>query len=121
MTKHTATPWYTVNEDFTIRSNDFNSTAGMGDYRGVIIANLDAGDWSKCCPDSIPVKQANAAFICKAVNSHDALVEALNGLISASATVFDHTQAHLKNSVKLDYITYKANAERALKLAEGRE
>ena len=51
----------------------------------------------------------------------EALIEALNGLISASATVFDHTQAHLKNSVKLDYLTYKANAERALKLAEGRE
>ena len=81
-----------------------------GDYWQI---NDKYNNYLAICKDA-----SSAALLLRCCNSHKALVEALNGLISASATVFDHTQAHLKNSVKLDYITYKANAEQALKLAE---
>ena len=104
MTKHTATPW---------------TWRGHADLNG--LCHINAENKTIVQVWDFPEAEANAAFICRACNSHEALKEALNGLISASATVFDHTQAHLKNSVKLDYLTYKAKAEQALKLAEGRE
>ena len=100
---------------------ELNEDNGDGDCIGTIYGS------SQDDKENLEESQTRAAYICRACNEYEsdrqkikALKEALNGLISASATVFDHA-AHLKNSVKLDYITYKAKAEQALKLAEGRE
>ena len=97
MNKHTATPW----------AVSWNGKSGCHLVEAETTKQIDSH-----------ISREDADFILCCVNSHEALVEALNDLISASATVFDHTQAHLKNSVKLDYLTYKAKAEQALKLAE---
>lgn len=62
---HTPTPWET----------DGVYIMRVGDERMITVAN---------CYHSprldIPTAKANAAFIVKAVNSHDALVEALHGV-----------------------------------------
>ena len=119
MTKHTATPWEV----------DYRGT--LGHIKAVISPGMFTPTVCRFDKHLVAAslseeeRSANAAFICRACNEYEsdrqkikALKEALNGLISASATVFDHTQARLKNSVKLDYITYKAKAEQALKLTE---
>lgn len=80
MSKHTPRPWKYEPEDMTIRTMDFKSNAGMADYRGVVIAELDAPNWRQCRPDSIPEKEANGAFIVKACNCHDDLLAALTRL-----------------------------------------
>lgn len=76
-TKRTPGEWRFEETDFTIRTNDFTSKAGMGDYRGVIIVELDSDKWRKCRPNSVGEKKANGTFICTAVNAHDLAKAAL--------------------------------------------
>ena len=42
---YTKGKWKFIEEDFTIRTKDFSSNAGMGDNKGVIIAHLDPENW----------------------------------------------------------------------------
>ena len=77
----------------TIRTMDFSSNAGMGDYEGVIVAELDSPEWRKIRPDSIPEKEANARFIVRACNNFDEMYEALKYAtreLEASGLCFDH-------------------------------
>jgi len=66
MSNHTPGKWIYEPSDMTIRTMDFSSNAGMGDYKGVIIAELDSPEWRKIRPDSIPEKEANARVIAAA-------------------------------------------------------
>ncbi|MDD4995712.1 MAG: hypothetical protein PHW53_04610 [Patescibacteria group bacterium] len=61
--KHTPGPWVIEITDLSIRTKDFESNAGSGDYRGIIIAEIDSPNWRLRRPDSIPVKLANARLI----------------------------------------------------------
>ena len=56
---HTKGKWHFIEKDFTIRTKDFSSNAGMGDYKGVIIAHLDTENWRSVRPDSTPEKTAS--------------------------------------------------------------
>ena len=60
---------------------DFSSNAGMGDYKGVIIAELDSPEWRKIRPDSIPEKEANARFIVRACNNFEEMRHALEMVV----------------------------------------
>lgn len=73
MSRHTPGPWIYEPSDMTIRTKDFDSVAGMGDYRGVIIAELDSPEWRKCRPESIQEKEANARLIAAAPEMYDTL------------------------------------------------
>lgn len=64
--EHTKGKWEFIEEDFTIRTKDFSSNAGMGDYKGVIIAHLDSENWRGVRSDSISEKKANAKLIAAA-------------------------------------------------------
>ena len=68
MSKFTKGEWIFEESDFTIRTKDFQSNAGMGDYRGVIIASIDSENWRGVRPDSIAEKTANARLIAAAPN-----------------------------------------------------
>lgn len=80
MTEHTPTPWYVVRMrgwDGPVigRRSQYEADLVSGD---VPLAKMidKASHWE----NSFPV-EANAAFIVKAVNNHERLVEALHGLI----------------------------------------
>jgi len=80
MSEHTPTPWRVYEDD------DCIVCFGEGD------------SICDCAPGSPFVKmgaaKANAAFICKAVNNHEALVKALSTLLE-----FAQTQGDFKNGV----------------------
>lgn len=69
--KHTPTPWRV----FTTK--DGRKLVGVGDKDGQGILDCGFGVWSWMHADGI----ANAELIVRAVNSHDALVKALRGLL----------------------------------------
>ena len=75
MAEHTPLPWRVEQETDLIwgacNTDDF-STRGMG----YSIVEGKSGSWNKGKPD-MDEREANAAFIVKAVNAHDALIEAL--------------------------------------------
>lgn len=73
MGKHTPGKWIYEPSDMTIRTMDVSSNAGMGDHKGVIIAELDSPEWRKTRPDSIPEKEANARLIAAAPMMYEAL------------------------------------------------
>lgn len=73
MGKHTPGKWIYEPSDMTIRTMDVSSNAGMGDHKGVIIAELDSPEWRKTRPDSIPEKEANARLIAEAPMMYEAL------------------------------------------------
>jgi hypothetical protein len=90
MNQHTAIPWH-FSQDGTIRSevSAVKQSSLMADCHGVIIADIQYSvnqhytEWGQ--PTSrdyaIPEAQANAEYIIKCVNSHEALIEALQGLV----------------------------------------
>lgn len=122
--KATARPWIFREDDLSIRTEDFNlPQCGQGDYRGQIIASVDPSEWARSCrADVIPRMKANAAFIVKAVNSHDTLVELVEDLREYFADCADA-------SAEGDPLEFKPNQEMtilekiesALKLAKGEE
>lgn len=69
MGEHTKTPWH-VNHD---RPNDLVSQLSISNGDARIIANVVTRDTTHGWEGG----SANAAFICKAVNNHEALVKAL--------------------------------------------
>jgi len=75
MGKHTPGKWIYEPSDMTIRTMDVSSNAGMGDHKGVIIAELDSPEWRKTRPDSIPEKEANGRLIAEAPMMYEALKE----------------------------------------------
>ena len=86
--QHTKEPWTFNEEDFTIRSRDFESLAGMWDCRGIIIAELDAPNWRRCRPDSIPEKKANARLIAECPAMYDyILIQARRGDMQAQKLI----------------------------------
>ena len=84
--------WELIKEDLTIRSQAFGKSDQMGDYRGIIIADLKPA--VGCDTDehgdvkyetmgrrhALPETLANAERIVKAVNSYDAIYEALKDI-----------------------------------------
>ena len=96
MTKsaHTPTPW-TNNGQSIIVSSD-------GDICQLFYTHKDGID------DQFPNAKANAAFIVRAVNSHEALVEALELIMKNSTNFRLHAPAYMIDKV-----------EAALKLAKG--
>lgn len=69
-TQHTPTPW--------AKSGGFDELTGADGTKVIISAELAAGFGSVT---HYPKATANAAFIVLAVNTHDALFEALRGLL----------------------------------------
>lgn len=67
MTKHTPTPWYIE----SVAVNAFKSAVSLVSETGGKITNINCSD-------------ADAAFIVRAVNAHDALVEAIDYLLTAA-------------------------------------
>lgn len=65
MTDHTPTPWHTGSTEHT------DLVMGFKDNSECVLAELDT--------DDVPMaeSEANAAFICAAVNNHEALLEML--------------------------------------------
>lgn len=103
MSEHTATPWH-IQHEF-----DFEPTFILaGEDEELLVA--------ACRPDELPNARANAAFIVRAVNAHDALVEAVKQLLQAYApnaqrSADEEGEQCLHSSVQ--------RARAALKLAEG--
>ena len=101
MTKHTPTPW----TEFIVNSN-FN--AGICTKGGKPVAMV-------CHQDSEEEANANVEFIVHAVNSHDALLDALKGIVrSVSMNCQEH--GPLPGAVK----TNIRKAEEAIAQAEGK-
>jgi hypothetical protein len=90
MTQHTPTPWIATSDcHYDAASYLIETQDGK-----LVIATCHEGD-----ADEVLDCSANAAHIVKCVNSHDALVEALKGVIRVAdrATVeFDAAKAALK-------------------------
>jgi hypothetical protein len=93
MSEHTPTPWevqeYGECDDgvgiIGLRTNDgvpySSPTNGLVAWATLHPTEMDANDPTRA--------QANAAFIVKAVNSHDALVKALKSLTNEMAGIWD--------------------------------
>jgi len=87
--------WKFEKSDLTIRSNDFKNGTQMGDYKGIIIADLKPAlgcDYSDNVDlehtgrnHAVPQTLANAQFIVKAVNNHEALVAACEAMVNIPA------------------------------------
>lgn len=80
MTEHTPTPWRVEEGTDLIWgacNPDDQSTRGMG----YSIAQGKSGSWGDRKPD-MDEREANAAFIVKAVNNHDALTKAINNYLA---------------------------------------
>lgn len=74
--KHTETPWVAPG-DGTLRQSAARAASGI--YRGVPIAS----PFVEGAYDGEPIAIANAEFIARAVNSHHALVAALENMVRA--------------------------------------
>ena len=99
MNTHTATPW---------------AWRGHADLNG--LCHINAENKTIVQVWDFPEAEANAAFICRAVNSHEALIESLKHCVNALEYWFDrHDDTEGLNSPLLTH------AREALKLAEGRE
>ncbi len=87
MADHTATPWkvFTTPDGFKL--------VGIGSQEGEGILDCGFGVWAWDDAEGV----ANANLVVKAVNAHDALVNALEELISLSAAMDDCncTSCHL--------------------------
>lgn len=96
--KHVSTPW--------------SVETPMDEEYAIVQSGLEAHEWQfiAVCPVSTPAEggfprqraQANAAFIVKAVNGHDALVKALDGMIKSvnyrsGVIAADHVPADMIN------------------------
>ena len=61
----------------------------------IVIANAHYDKWMETCKDypmSLKIAQANAEFICKAVNSHTDLLEACKALYEDMSTMIQLVQ-----------------------------
>lgn len=123
MTKHTPTPWYYAPamqtgltrpyEKFDIyhvtppdRDNSYGiNTGGRKVFLGMIRSRPSKSE-----------TEANAAFIVRAVNSHDALVEALEDIIHAA---FEHGNKGLSGKTLDPDGELLGAAKEALALAKG--
>ena len=79
-TKHTPTPWISQGLADSDQADEVGSVTIVGDNLGGLVAvalpwptERDAAEFSRV--------EANAAFIVRAANAHDALVDALAGLM----------------------------------------
>jgi len=61
MSGYTPEPWFFEKSDWTIRSKAWGRSNMMGDYKGVIIADLSAGHGGR--KHAFPEAQANAQLI----------------------------------------------------------
>jgi len=86
---HTKTPW-------SIDSNDLDGTWSIGNIEH------DGDDWDVCTVHST---KANAEFIVRAVNNHDALVEELENL---KKFIKSYLQFHPETGSPADSFTQKA-------------
>jgi citrate lyase beta subunit len=82
MGEHTPTPWKVITEDISL----IESVTLAADGCSYIVAHCLDGATSQVNEDT---REANAAFIVKAVNSHDALVKALENAKAALETCSD--------------------------------
>ena len=88
--EHTKTPWHDTGLPDSCGYKAIN-----GDTHNVCVIHHD--------PNTIKEQKANAEFIVKACNSHDALVEALQGLKDA----FIHTDGNTRgNKAKTNMISH---------------
>ena len=78
-TKHTPTPWIVI--DGILRHNS-NSDADCVQIAEITHSPLGL-DWDGCRTRAVGLEEsnANAAFIARACNSHDALISALQGVV----------------------------------------
>ena len=104
MNKHTATPW---------------AWRGHADLNG--LCHINAENKTIVQVWDFPEAEANAAFICRACNSHEALVEALK---QSTALLEDIAFEMSNEAMQVAKYLCLPEIERnhtALKLAEGRE
>lgn len=79
MSKHTPTPWHVVKmygwgDSLCISRRSQADLDGVAGEGPIAVMSRGASHWETPFP-----VEANAAFIVRAVNAHDALVEALKG------------------------------------------
>ncbi len=104
MSEHTALPWKVINK--SIRAFPYELVALTCIPREYNAERLEGESWiemrERTEPERIAIEkeeEANAAFIIKAVNNHDKLVDALTYLLNNSDSrreVFDKIHALLK-------------------------
>jgi len=83
MTKqHTATPWHHAYDGVFKRNEDESNVLQGGDVN-FYIASMDTGEANSI---GIQEREANAAYIVKAVNNHERLVSSLRFLVDAAKT-----------------------------------
>jgi hypothetical protein len=101
---HTPTPWELVD---------------AGDGEAVYIDAPEHGDWAIAVPQGENAK-ANAELIVRAVNSHDALVEALTELLSVATGGNDYALCHngIVSRSECSQCQRVDRAREALKLAQ---
>jgi hypothetical protein len=101
MSEHTPTPW----------RNDQKPDA-------LIVCDAEGGSIADCAPPgpwmSHKVALANAAFIVKAVNNHDALVKALDGMVNMYADLVNSGDAGFWDPEKVDEVIAARDALRSV-------
>lgn len=84
--KHTKTPWMATSHSLIFSGDGERMVARVGRVR----------------ERNVKLEQADAAFIVRACNSHDALVSALNEIIAAFADPLGHEGSYSRRSKALN-------------------
>lgn len=99
MAKHTPTPWRVEeNTDLIWGCCNADDTSSYGMGYPIISGFASFGGWADGRPD-YNEKEANAAFIVRAVNAHDDLVDALRLAERELAAVENGSTGGIPNSV----------------------
>ena len=106
--KHTKTPWYAKTRHGITWIDD-----------GQLDASLCICEMAETFDEMIEQPQANAAFIVRAVNAHEALVEALNNADAQIVSILNEPRFSLEYRNSIASTLEQARA--ALKLAKGED
>jgi hypothetical protein len=117
---HTPTPWDWLIHDHTMASLGVMPDPGLGNPLVLAIgpcpscadrAQPREWKWGRCHTPS----EADAAFIVRAVNSHDALVKALEGMVEMYADLVNSGDAGFWDPEKVDEVKHGRAALAAAK------
>jgi len=92
MSEHTPTPWFVSTKKF----DDWGWIRGADGAIACVARGGDDKEFDEHRRDGTDPYAANAAFIVKAVNNHDALVKALKESRAALVALMDAVQASQK-------------------------
>jgi len=122
-TQHTPTPWQVA--------KDFLGPGTYGDGDGIPIFPVNGGvaicdvvarnGQGLSRPDVQAMADANAELICRAVNSHEALVAALKRAVDGLTCRYSKTNEGIRSDCLCWACEAGAQAQSALKLVEGQQ